>query len=69
FFPSLSDHGFVAILAPTKPLPGNQVPGKCPEPPVKQGMEPRELGSNPRFPTTFSLKCEPFLSNKHQKII
>ena len=49
FFPSLSDHDSMAILAVTKHVPGNQVPGKCPEPPVKQGIEPRELGSNPRF--------------------
>jgi len=45
----LSDNNSQAILAVIKHVPGNQVPGKCPEPPVKQGMEPRELGSNQRI--------------------
>jgi len=36
------NHGYVAILAFTKHVSGNQVPGKCPEQPVKLGIEPRE---------------------------
>ena len=46
---ALSDNNSQAILAVIKHVPRNQVPGKCPEAPVKQGVEPRELGSNPRF--------------------